>query len=307
MNTYRIHRVSKISGLSKDVIRMWERRYGILRPERGANRYRIYTDEDVALLRYLKAEMDQGTAIGELAALGREELLRRVASRRTGYPAAETPYDRLLDELVASLDPFDPPVFERRLNGAVAVVPFEEALFGILLPLQVRVGELWHQSVLDVSIEHYVTRQIQQKLFAAMNQIRFGETGPELIVGCPPGEYHEVAAQAAAYLARVRGCSVAYLGSDVPVDALVAIRAKARADLVVLSYTGASPRENGRSWIKKLADEILPSCPVWIGGEGAQSSRALLESNRIEVMDSLSDFEERLRQFVSRHPAARKS
>ena len=264
MNSYRIHRVSKITGLSKDVIRIWERRYGILRPERGANRYRIYTDEDVALLRFLKAEMDKGTAIGELATLGREELLSRMTSRPPGISVEDNPYDRLLNELTGSLDPFKPMEFERRLNGSVAVIPFEEALFGILLPLQVRVGDLWHRSLVDVSIEHYVTRQVQQKLFAAMNQIRISESGPCLVIGCPPGEYHELAAQAAAYLARARGCSVSFLGANVPVDSLVDVCGKFRPDLVVLSYTGASPQENGRTWIKQIAEEILPDCPVWI-------------------------------------------
>ena len=75
MYTHRIHRVAKLTGLSRDVIRVWERRYGLVKPSRSANRYRIYSDEEVALLRYVKNEMDKGQSIGDLIAVGREKLL----------------------------------------------------------------------------------------------------------------------------------------------------------------------------------------------------------------------------------------
>src|SRR5512141_1141494 len=98
MNNHRIHRVAKLTGLSKDVIRVWERRFGVLKPTRGANRYRNYSDEDVALLRYLKDQLDAGGSIGDLARLGREELLNRMraASPRTSF--IDNTFDRLLRE-----------------------------------------------------------------------------------------------------------------------------------------------------------------------------------------------------------------
>ena len=72
MNTYRIQRVAKLVGLSKDVIRVWEKRYGLVKPLRSANRYREYTDKDVSLLRFLKQELDDGQTIGALAVEGRD-------------------------------------------------------------------------------------------------------------------------------------------------------------------------------------------------------------------------------------------
>src|SRR6476620_2861732 len=149
MNLHRINRVAKLSGLSKDVIRVWERRYGVVQPTRGANRYRLYTDDEVTLLRYLKAAVEKGESIGEL---------------------------------VTALNPLDRETFERRLNGAVAVIPFEEALHKILLPLQERVGHLWHDGRLGVATEHYVTKQVQQKVFAAMNQLPINEYGHKIVV-----------------------------------------------------------------------------------------------------------------------------
>ena len=199
MNTHRIHRVAKLTGLSKDVIRVWERRFELLKPTRGANRYRNYSDEDIALLRYLKEQLDAGGSIGELSKLGREELLGRARANAPRVSFVDQTFSRLLRELLSTLDPFDRVTFEKRLNGAVAVVPFEEALHGILLPLQEQVGQLWHEGRVNVAIEHYVTKQIQQKIFSAMNQLPVAEFGAKVVVACPPDEEHDIAALAVAY------------------------------------------------------------------------------------------------------------
>ena len=86
----------------------------------------------------------------------------------------------LLDEFAGSLEPLDKAGFEHKLNGAVAVIPFDEAVQRILLPLQRRIGELWHQGEVNVAVEHYVTKIIQQKLFSVMNQLPVNESGPAL-------------------------------------------------------------------------------------------------------------------------------
>src|ERR1041384_7104244 len=105
MNTHRIHRVARLTGLSKDVVRVWERRYGLVKPVRSANRYREYSDDDVALLRFLKAELEGGQTIGALAVEGRESLLRRMRVSASSLPHELKPHDNLIDELVAHLDP----------------------------------------------------------------------------------------------------------------------------------------------------------------------------------------------------------
>lgn len=119
MNTHRIHRVAKLTGLSKDVIRIWERRHRLVVPSRSANRYREYSDEEVALLRFLKAQMEQGATIGALADEGRAALVARMHNMTPVFAEAQKPHARLVEGLLALLDPFDKVGFERKLNGAV--------------------------------------------------------------------------------------------------------------------------------------------------------------------------------------------
>ncbi|NGZ99330.1 MAG: hypothetical protein CV089_25015 [Nitrospira sp. WS110] len=112
MNVHRIHRVAKLTGLSRDVIRVWERRFGLLKPTRGANRYRNYSDEDVALLRYLKEQLDAGASIGDLARVGREELMNRVRAATPRATIVDNTFNRLLRELLSALEPLDRVTFE---------------------------------------------------------------------------------------------------------------------------------------------------------------------------------------------------
>lgn len=294
MNTHRIHRVAKLTGLSRDVIRVWERRYGLIKPLRGSNRYRIYTDEDVALLCYVREEMEKGNSIGDMAAMGRDTLLARMREAALHRPIPESPYERLLTELLATLDPLDRLTFERRLNGAVAVIPFEEALVRILLPLQEKVGQLWHEGRMNIAVEHYVTKQVQQKLFAVMNQLSVHEEGPKVVVACPSGQWHEIGAQAVAYRCALRGCRVYYLGSNVPLDSLAKLCLQVKADLIVLSVTIALPEREAIELVRGLVGEVGAACPVVAGGKGALAMREIFEREKVDVIEDFAALERRL-------------
>ncbi len=300
MNTHRIHRVAKLTGLSKDVIRVWERRYGFVKPSRSSNRYREYSDEEVALLRFVKEQMEQGATIGALAEEGRDSLVTRMRVATPVSVEEQQPHDRLLDELIGSLDPLDKAGFERRLNGAVAVIPFEEAVQRILLPLQRRVGELWHQGRLNIAVEHYVTKLIQQKMFSVMNQMPVNEFGPRVLVGCPEGESHEVGAQAVAYIAATRGCHVYYLGSDLPSSDLLAFCDRIKPDLVLLSITDIKADADARQQIKEL-EVVSAYWPVAVGGQGAQAMGDRLRDTKIELLDDFISLHSRLMILLSTH------
>jgi DNA-binding transcriptional MerR regulator len=298
MNIHRIHRVAKLTGLSKDVIRVWERRFGLLKPTRGANRYRNYSDEDVTLLRFLKEQLDAGSSIGELAKLGREELLGRARASAPRVSFVDNTFSRLLRELLSTLNPFDRVIFEKRLNGAVAVVPFEEALHGILLPLQEQVGQLWHEGHVNVALEHYVTKQIQQKIFSAMNQLPVAEFGAKVIVACPPGEEHDIAALAVAYRCRVRGCRVYYLGANVPIASLTNLCDKVKPDLTIISFPLSLPEANAAALVQSLTHEVVPASRLAVGGHGALAMRDLLVKSNIEIVEDFADLDVMLDRFM---------
>jgi len=298
MNTHRIHRVAKLTGLSKDVIRVWERRYGLVKPSRSSNRYREYSDEEVTLLRFVKAQMEQGATIGALAVEGHDSLVARMRVATPVSAEEQKPHERLLDDLMGSLDPLDKAGFERRLNGAVAVIPFDEAVQRILLPLQRRIGELWHQGRLNIAVEHYVTKIIQQKLFSVMNQLPVNEFGPRILIACPEGETHEIGAQAVAYIAAIRGCHVYYLGPNLPSSDLLSFCEKIKPDLVLLSLTEVKPEAAALQQLKEL-EQLATRWSVAVGGQGARAMGDRLRDTKIELLDDLTALHSRLMILVS--------
>lgn len=299
MNTHRIHRVAKLTGLSKDVIRVWERRYNIVQPTRGANRYRLYTDDEVALLRYLKGAVEKGDSIGELVSRGREALLSKAKKLRLTSVIGSVPYEGFIAELTTALNPLDRENFERRLNGAVAVIPFEEALHKILLPLQDRVGQLWHDGRLGVAAEHYVTKQVQQKIFAAMNQLPLNEYGPQIVVACPPNEQHEIAAQAVAYLCSARGGRVSYLGPNTPLAELADFCELVRPKLILLSLTTVPTQDDALAFAKEVHQRLAAYAPVVVGGIAGRASRSLFEQAHIVVLNDLTELDRRVMSLVA--------
>lgn len=288
MPMYRIHRFSKLTGLSPHVIRAWERRYGLVTPIRGENRYRLYTDEDVVLFRYLKSQVDQGMAIGELSEQGLERLREQAQRVFVETYREPPPSERLVTELSQALEENDRAGFERKLNGALAVIPFEEAVHRFLLPLQEQVGQLWHDGRLGVGQEHYASNQIKQKIFSAMNQFQASDEGPVVVVACPTNEWHEVAAMTAAYVCRARGCRVHYLGANLPIPELAAYCHRNRPICVLLSVTILGSFDEARALAQEVAEKIIPLSSVGVGGQGVKAYAEVFLQENIIVFQDLS-------------------
>ncbi|WP_447970910.1 MerR family transcriptional regulator [Nitrospira sp. M1] len=294
MPAYRIHRFSKLTGLTPHVIRAWEKRYGLVTPTRGKNRYRQYTDEDVRFFRYLKSRVDHGDSIGSLAELGREELLKRAQLASVEVIQVETPAEQLVSELIHAVQQHAFDVFERKLNGALAVIPFEEALHRFLFPLLERVGDLWHEGIMSVAQEHYVSNLVKQKIFSAMNHVRVNEHGPAVVVACPQNESHEVGALTVAYLCTSRGCRTHYLGLRMPINELVEYCRAIRPALILFSLTIRPSNEDAENLASDLEAQLLPICPVGIGGQGVIDYESVFEKEKITVFRSLKEVEIRL-------------
>jgi methanogenic corrinoid protein MtbC1 len=213
-------------------------------------------------------------------------------------PSELKPHDSLLDELIALLEPLEKTRFEQKLNGAVAVIPFEEAVQRILLPLQRRIGELWHEGRVSIAIEHYVTKFIQQKLFSVMNQLPANEYGPRVLIACPAGESHEIGAQAVAYLAATHGSHVYYLGPNLPVTEIRSFSERVNPDLILLSLTEIKSEEAAAQLLNEL-ETLLGRWPVAVGGQGARAIEHLLHGKKIELLDDLTALHNRLMTLLT--------
>ena len=281
--------MAKMTGLSTENLRVWEKRYRLISPQRGSNRYRLYSEEDVDLLKYLISEINLGQSIGELASLGRDEILNRMRQEKAQAPKAEIlEHDPLIGELEKFLLAIDRAAFEKRLNEILALLPFDVVFQRVLVPLQIRIGELWFDEKIGVAVEHYVTTQVKQKQFAAMNMTS-SQNGPKIVIACPPWELHEIGAQMVAYHCSTLGCQAILLGANLPLEDLIHFCTNTNPDGLALSFTTPIGENRGKIFFAEIVKNISPLYPVWVGGQGISGMEKYIESKNLKIVKALSD------------------
>jgi MerR family transcriptional regulator, light-induced transcriptional regulator len=266
---YPIRAAARLTGISVDTLRAWERRYGAVTPSRN-DRGRLYSQADVARLQTLAELVRRGHAIGTIARLGNDELGRLVegsGTERSGAPDG-TASDLDLDTLTAALDRYDHDAIESAVSRYAVILPPRDLVFAVVLPLLREVGTRWAGGRLRPAQEHLLTSSVRSVLGGLLRTSARPQASPKIVFATPTGERHEIGLLAAALLASTAGCGVVYLGADLPAAEIrdAALAAGARLVLVSLTTPGAVPRAE----IRMLANLPAP-LELWVGGPAAGS------------------------------------
>lgn len=290
---YRIQAAAQKAGVSTQLVRAWERRYGLLAPDRTESGYRLYSDDDVAILRGAKVMVDEGRSISEVARLSPDEL-RRAAVRR---PTAklELPAEPWQQYALAAIATFDRATLERLILNATGMgaLPSTDICDRVLVPLLVAIGDRWEHGSLDVAAEHFGSAIIRQHLHALLEtEARRNSGGPLVVCACPEGDLHEGGLLAFAIHAATSGWVIVYLGANTPSADLIATADRTRATAVAVSMT--SPRSNTER--RKLLDRLSAwrrtgggrsvggERSVWIGGRAAPAHAKEIADSGLELL-----------------------
>jgi len=242
-------------------------------------------------LKYLVKEIQLGQSIGELASLGKDEILVRMNREQEKKSEGETHITGpLINDLEKSLMPLDELAFEGKLNEMMALMPFQEVFRRVLIPLQIRVGELWFEEKVSIAVEHYVTTQVKQKLFSVMSILGM-RNGPKVVIACPPWDLHEIGAQMVAYHCSTLGYQTTLLGANLPVESLIHFCTRTNPDAVALSFTSSVSDNKCRAYFSEISKYILPLCMVLVGGQGINQRDIALENQDFKIMKSLHDLD----------------
>jgi len=265
--TYEIHEVAELTGLATSRLRAWERRYEVVRPRRLPNGYRVYTADQVALLRAYARLIEAGERVGDLAARPREDVLARAAATRSpdGSPHAA------LMEAVRALD-------RERLEGLVAQ---QLALRGlrafavdVVLPFAGSVGDLWAEGRLSIAAEHLASEVILHALKGGLRMTR--GVGARVVCGCLPGERHEWGLLATLAALQEDGWRIHYLGPDLPVPELAKAAWKLSARAVALSGSDPAVVRAALPALAALPGKLPPESLAVIGGGGVERHAGVL-------------------------------
>lgn len=285
---YPIRAVSRMTGLSLDTLRAWERRYQVVVPERD-ERGRVYTDRHVARLRQLAALVERGHAIGSIATLSDAALRRLTPGRTEAAASAGLALD--LEPLLRSVKHYDLPAIETELNRHALMLPPTELIFGVVLPVLRELGTRWESGNINPAQEHLVSSVIRGMLGGLLRAMPRPARATRIVFAAPEGERHELGLLCGAVLAAVGGYAVIYLGPDLPAADIAHAVRESGARILVLS---ATVRANGADFgtLRRLPDAIT----IWVGGARAEQLRSAIGS-RARKVGSLED----LRRLCDHH------
>jgi DNA-binding transcriptional MerR regulator len=282
---YPIRAVARMTGLSLDTLRAWERRYDAVAPGRN-DRGRLYSDADVSRLKQLGELVKRGHAIGTVAALPNAALAQLLhggdaLARSTAEPAIVAN----LEPLTSALETYDLGAIEAVLNRYAVVLPPRDLVFAVILPMLQEVGRRWEAGRLRPSQEHLVSGIIRSVLGGLLRSAGRPDGSPKVVFATPAGERHELGLLCAALLAASAGFGVVYLGPDLPAADILHAATTAGARVVMVSLT--TPGAVSRRDIRNLAT-FPPGVELWVGGREA---RLLLDAlgDRGRHVDALSD------------------
>ena len=249
---FTIKTVVQETGIAPATLRAWERRYGVLSPGRSNGGYRLYSERDIATLRWLRNQVESGVSISRAVALldirHRAGEAPELEVGRASTPVAPASNVRgtetIVDELVDALTLFQEPHAEAVLGEAFALYPVDVVAEEIITPTLVEIGERWHRGEASIVQEHFATAFLRRRLTALFHAYPQPLTGPLAITGSGPSEWHDVGILLVSLNLRRHGWRVIYLGQNVPADHLLREVRKLRPDIVCLS---ASTRESAHA------------------------------------------------------------
>ena len=268
---YPIRAVSKLTGISIDTLRAWERRHSAVAPIRD-DRGRLYTDADIERLRLLHRALAHGHSIGRLAPLTNEELHRLAGDpAASAAPSPDLARGPAVDAttLAAALQSYDAAAIDREMARLAAVMRPLELLRDALMPTLVQVGDEWHRHRASIAQEHLMASTMRNILGSFLRVYARPNVPARLLFATPAGDRHEIGTLGAALLAASSGLGVVYLGPDLPARDLVDSVKPAGAQVLVLGLTTVSVAKATERELRAVVRDLPSDVELWAGGPGA--------------------------------------
>jgi MerR family transcriptional regulator, light-induced transcriptional regulator len=269
-----ISAVERETGLSKDVLRIWERRYGFPQPHRDDNAERLYPQDQVAKLRAVKRLMDTGMRPGKLMRRSLTEL-NTLAEARAG-PRRDAISPALESDLLGLLKSHNAPALQHALANQLMRDGLQRFVLNTVAPLSRVVGEMWMRGELQVFEEHLFTEQLQVVLRAAINAFPRQAAVPRVLLTTLPGEQHGLGILMVEALLVPEGAQCISLGTQTPIDDIRNAALAHKVQIVALSFSASFPLRQAGEGLATLRKALPPQVALWAGGEMTRRLRKSL-------------------------------
>jgi DNA-binding transcriptional MerR regulator/methylmalonyl-CoA mutase cobalamin-binding subunit len=291
---YPIRAAARLTQLSIETLRAWEKRYKAVEPVRRKG-IRLYSDSDIERLSLLRRAIQHGHSIGQASRLSNKELLslRDAVTASRVAEANDLPIERIL----AAIDEFHYAAADRELGRLASLMPPRDLIHKIALPLMRIVGERWHEQRVRVAQEHLIS-QLVSNLLGGIVRIYAPVHPPAVLMTTTlSDDLHEFGVLAAAILAAGAGLGVVHLGPNLPVDEIVYAAKRSRTDVVLLSVTNPQDRALRQEQLRSLRRGLPKEKELWVG---VNPPNTRFDVGEIRILGDFGELEREIQRIGGR-------
>lgn len=282
---YSIGVVERDTGIGRDTLRVWERRYGFPEPVRNDKGERMYSAQQLRHLQRIRRLLDQGLRPGKLLPLEEDkldELEARLIAEIPNEPGAD------VQAVIAAIHCADVEKVNVLFRQQLEQHGMQKFILDLVIPLLATVGRLWASGQLQIFQEHFLSEQLIRFLNAEIAKLQKNTAKPRVLLATLPGEEHTLGLLMVAAILSSHGITAINLGSEVPMEQIGAAVKQFRADIVGITFSGAYQYRNIRPHLIELRQLIPDDVEVWTGGEGVHRLRKLPQGvTKIKSLDRL--------------------
>ena len=269
---YSIGAVERDTGIGRDTLRVWERRYGFPEPVRSEKGERKYSEKQIRQLQRIRRLLDQGMRPGKLLTLGEQGLDELEASLQSWQPVQ---LEQAVSELIEAIHSTDAELIESLLQKQYQQQGMQGFILKTVVPLLNTVGEFWARGKLQVFQEHFLSQQLIRFLNTEITRLQKHARKPRVLLATLPGEEHTLGLLMVAAMLSSHGVSTINIGADVPMDQIGHAVEQFNVDIVGITFSGAYQYKNIRPHLIELRELIADDIEIWTGGEGVRRLRKL--------------------------------
>jgi DNA-binding transcriptional MerR regulator/methylmalonyl-CoA mutase cobalamin-binding subunit len=285
--------VAEKTGLSPHLIRIWERRYNAIVPDRTETNRRLFSELDVLRLQLLKKATDAGHNISQVANLSSDELLRLINNQMIVVrpneidPTLESDENYFYKSALNCVMQLNGDGLKNALEQASVLLTKLTLINGVIVPLCTKMGALWRSGKLKIINEHMATPIIRSVLWNLLNAIKVSRIAPRIVIATPLNHRHDIGALAIAIIAREAGWRSLFFGSNLPADEIAAAVNRTKARAVALSITFSLDYQMLVEEIKMLRRYLSSDIAIFIGGQGASNIIDHPDINNVQLLRDL--------------------
>lgn len=290
MDRYTLADLEKLTGIMAGTIRIWERRYHIIKPHRTDTNRRWYDDNDLKRIMNIAILNRSGLKISKIATLTDQEIAGKVVTLARESTDAEIQ----IDSMIAAMTGFNENAINDILMRSVINTGFEGTFENIVFPFLRRVGIMWHTGSVDIGVEHFVSNIFRKRLICAIDSLPPGDKSDrkKVILYLPEDELHELGLLFYTFIVRKAGHETLYLGQSTPFDALEDVVERWQPDIIITGALTGLPFSGPEDYLERMSSAFSDRKILVSGALAHAAGKVTL--NNVFAVTSVSDLKKHI-------------